>query len=478
MNETTHRSPRQWWMLATLSLVQLMVVSDVSVINIALPQAQISLGFSTANRQWLITAYALSFGSLMLVGGRLSDIWGRRTSLLVGLSGFAAASVVGGVAHHFTVLVAARAAQGVFAALLAPAALAALATAFQETKARARAFTVYGTIAGAGASIGLLLGGALTQYWSWRWCLHSNVVVALVALVGVLSSVPHDHGRHSRGFDPLGALTSAGGLFLVVYGFANAVYAGWSNTATWASLVGGGLLLGLFLQWQRRAANPLVSLATLTQRSRSGSLIALFLTSIGMFGLSLFLAYYLENVLHNSPLRTGLLFLPLVIALVLSSVMASARLLGHVGPRALVPVGMVLGMMGMVLFTRISPSANYAGNVLPGLVLTGLGLGLIVAPAVASATSDMRVHETGVAAAVVNTSQQIGGSVGTALLNTIAVSSSRRFFNAHPATTQYLSGLVHGYHVAFWWAAGFFAVGAITTFFLLEMTPSLDEGGR
>jgi len=467
MSTASATTDRRWWVLSTLSIIQLMVTFDVTIMNVALPQAQAALGFSAGSRQWLITAYALAFGSLLLLGGRLSHLWGRRTSLVVGLIGFALASGVGGYASNFSQLVVARAIQGLFAALLAPAALATLTTTFQDSQARSRAFSFYGTVTASGAAAGLILGGLLTQSWSWRSCLEVNVVLSLVALVGVVASVGHDQGQRGRGFDPLGVLLSSGALFGVVFGFANAVNSGWSDRATWVSLVVGSLLVLAFLRWQMRAQNPVLPLWLLTGRNRVGSLVALFVTAIGMFALSLFLAYYLENVIHESPVATGLMFLPLIAALITSTSLASARLLDTVGPRPLVPVGMLLAMMGMILFTRLDPSQGYWGNVLPGLVLTGLGLGLIIAPAAATATAAAQGPDAGPAAAVVSTTQQVGGSIGTALLNTIAVSVNRRYVNFHP-TAPAVVGTLHGYAVAFWWAAGFFALGALVTFVLLE----------
>ena len=475
----------RWWTLSVLSVTQLMVALDATVINIALPHAQLDLHFSQANRQWLITAYALAFGSLLLLGGRLSDLWGRRTALYVGLAGFAAASAVGGTAHSFTVLVSARAVQGVFGALLAPAALAALTTTFADPKERAKAFSIYGALGGSGAAIGLLLGGALTQWASWRWCLFINLVLAGVAIVGVVLFVAGGKGEHHTHLDVPGVLLGSGGLFFVVYGFGHAVTTSWSNYLTWGSLVVGGLLLSAFVRWQQRTRHPLLPLRLLINRTRGGSLLALFVTSVGIFGISLFLAYYLQGTLGYSPLRTGVAFLPLVAAIALSAFIASARLLAMTGPRPLVPTGMLLGMMGMVLFTKLTPGAHYFENVLPGLIVTGLGLGLIFAPAVASATSGVRAADAGAASALVNTTQQIGGSMGVALLNTIAVSVTLRATNAlalpsgAPPVTDHLlhvAATLHGYAVAFWWAAGFFGVGAVVTFILLESgVPEVED---
>lgn len=478
---TATSSDRRWWALGVLSITQLMVALDATVINIALPHAQSDLNFSLANRQWPITAYALSFGSLLLLGGRLSDLWGRRNSLYVGLAGFALASAFGGAAHSFSALVTARAIQGVFGALLAPAALAALTTTFEDPKERAKAFSIYGAIGGSGAAIGLLLGGALTQWASWRWCLFINVVFAAIALVGVALFVAGTKREHHVPLDVLGTLLASAGLFFVVFGFGHAVTTSWSNLFTWGSLFVGVVLLIFFIMWQQRSKHPLLPLRIIINRVRAGSLVALFLTSIGIFGISLFLAYYLQGTLGYSPLKTGVAFLPLVAAIALSATIASARLLAVNGPRPLIPTGMLLSMMGMILFTKLSPSAGYFTNVLPGLVVTGLGLGLIFAPAIASATAGIRPSDAGATSALVNTTQQIGGSMGVALLNTIAVTVTARAsrgktFTSFPkAKHAAILSTLHGYAVAFWWAAVFFGVGAILTFGLLESgVPDLD----
>jgi len=469
---------RRWWTLGVLSITSLMLALDTTVINIALPSAQIDLGFSSGNRQWLITAYTLSFGSLLLLGGRLSDLWGRRVSLYVGLGGFAVASAAGGVAKSFAVLVSARAIQGVFAALLAPAALATLTTTFEGPRERARAFSYFGAVTGSGAAIGLLLGGALTQWASWRWCLFINLVFAALALVGVAVFVREGRSEHHAHLDVLGTLLGSAGLFLIVYGLSHAVTTNWSNSLTWGSLAAGTVLLVAFTRWQQRSAHPLLPLRLLLNRVRGGSLVALFITNFGVFGISLFIVYYLQSVLDYSPMRTGIDFLPMVAALAFSAFIASARLLGKVGPRPLVPTGMLLSMMGVVLFTRLSPTTDYLSSVLPGLVLTGLGLGLIVAPAVASATLGVNTTDAGAASALVNTTSQIGGSVGAALLNTIAVSATARAAGAfanQPTGYQASLAVLHGYSMAFWWIAGFFGAGAVLTFGLLESgVPGLD----
>jgi len=460
---------RRWWTMSVLALAQLMVLLDATVINIALPRAQMDLHFSSGNRQWIVTAYALSFGSLLLLGGRLSDLWGRRTALYVGLAGFALASALGGEAQSFTMLVTARAIQGVFGALLAPAALAALTVTFHEPKERAKAFAIYGAIGGSGAAIGLLLGGALTQWASWRWCLFINLFFAAIALVGVALFVEGGRGEHHTRLDVLGTLLGSGGLFFVVYGFGHAVTSSWSDPATWGSLLVGTALLALFVLWQSHSKHPLLPLRIVTNRTRAGSLLSLLLTSMGIYAVFLLLAYYLEETLGYSPLRAGFAFLPLVIAITLSAYYASARLLAVTGPRPLVPTGMLLSMLGMVLFTRLTPLPDYVGHVLPGLIVMGLGLGLIFAPAIASATAAVEPRDAGAASAMVNTAQQIGGSLGTAILNTIAVTVTLRALSgARRSYVSVTAATLHGFSVAFWWAAGFFAVGALLSLFMLE----------
>jgi EmrB/QacA subfamily drug resistance transporter len=454
-----------------------MVLLDATVINIALPQAQRDLHFSTGNRQWVVTAYALAFGSLLLLGGRLSDLWGRRTALYVGLAGFALASAMGGAAHSFTMLIVARAVQGLFGALLAPAALAALSVTFHEPKERAKAFAIYGIIGGSGAAIGLLLGGALTQWASWRWCLFINLFFAAIALVGVAIFVQGGRSEHHTRLDVPGTVLGSAGLFFIVYGFSHAWMSSWTNVGTWGSIVLGVGVLALFVWSQRRSDHPLLPLRIVESRTRAGSLIALLLTTMGIYAVFLLLAYYLEETLGFSPLRTGFAFLPLVLAITLSAGFASARLLARTGPRPLVPTGMALATMGMVLFTRVTTYSDYWGHVLPGLVVTGLGLGLIFAPAIASATAGVRARDAGAASAIVNTSQQIGGSIGTALLNTIAVTVTMRALHssAKPTSLSVTLATVHGYSVAFWWAAGFFGLGAIVSLFMLESGATVTE---
>jgi EmrB/QacA subfamily drug resistance transporter len=393
---------RRWMILAVLSIAQLMVVLDATVVNIALPSAQQALHFSDSSRQWVVTAYTLGFGSLLLLGGRLSDFFGRRRTLVGSLIGFAVASAIGGTAPSFTVLIAARGLQGIFAAVLAPAALSLLTTSFTDPKERGAAFGVFGAIAGAGAGIGLLLGGFLTQYLSWRWCLYINLIFAAVAVPGVLLLLSAQTRSRPR-LDIWGTLTGSAGLFAVVYGFSEADTSGWVAASTLGFLAAGVALLAGFVAIERRSAHPLLPLRIVADRSRGGALLAMFTTSIGMFAVFLFLTFYLQQTLGYSPVTTGLAFMPMVGVLVVTSTLCSTVLVPRIGARLLIPAGMLLAAAGMVFFTGLTPHSTYAAHILPGVLVVGLGLGLVFAPAFNIGTLGVDRDDAGVGSAAVNT---------------------------------------------------------------------------
>jgi EmrB/QacA subfamily drug resistance transporter len=467
---------RRWLILAVLSIAQLMVVLDATVVNIALPSAQTALHFSDSSRQWVVTAYTLAFGSLLLLGGRLSDLFGRRRTLLTGLFGFAIASALGGTAQSFDVLIAARAVQGIFAAILAPAALSLLTTTFTDPKERAKAFGVFGAIAGAGAGIGLLLGGFLTEYLSWRWCLYVNLVFAVIAAAGVVLLLSK-HAREERPrIDILGTLTGSAGLFALVYGFSEADRVGWGASSTLGFLAAGVSLLVILVAIERRVAHPLLPLGIVADRNRGGSLLAMLTAAIGMFAVFLFLTYYLQQTLGYSPVKTGFAFLPMIGVVIATSTTASTVLLPRLGPRRLIPVGMSLAAIGMVLFTRLDTHSNYASHILPGLLVVGLGLGLVFSTGFNTATLGVPREDAGVASATVNTAQQVGGSLGTALLNTVATTATATFLAGKAGSPAVVAeATVHGYITAFWWAAAIFAAGALVCGLLLRPgVPSLQ----
>jgi EmrB/QacA subfamily drug resistance transporter len=458
---------RRWLVLAIIGIAQLMVVLDATIVNIALPSAQDALGFDDGNRQWVVTAYALSFGSLLLLGGRIGDLIGRKRVFVVGLIGFAVASAIGGAAQSFGMLVFARALQGAFGALLAPAALSLLTTTFTAPAERGRAFGVFGAIAGSGAAIGLLLGGILTEYLSWRWCLYVNLLFAVpTAFAGLALLHDVSHPDKPR-LDIPGTLTSGLGLFALVFGFAKAESDGWGAPITIGFLLAAVVLLAAFVALQSRVAHPLLPLRVVKDRDRGGAYIAMGITGAGMFGVFLFLTYYLQQTLGFSPVETGLAFLPLSFAIMLSATSATAKLMPRFGHRALVVPGMAMAALAMVLLAQIDAGSSYAAHVLPSLLIMGVGLGLVFAPAMSVATIGVDRHDAGIASAMVNTAQQVGGSIGTALLSTLFASAVSSFVADNgPASAP--AAAVHGYTTAFWWSAAIFAVGAVISAVLLK----------
>jgi EmrB/QacA subfamily drug resistance transporter len=459
---------RRWWILALLGLAQLMVVLDATIVNIALPSAQHDLGFSNDARSWVVTGYALAFGSLLLLGGRLGDMFGRKRTLIAGLLGFALASAIGGAAQSFGVLVGARALQGVFGALLAPSALGLLTTTFTDKRERGKAFGIYGAIAGGGGAIGLLLGGILTEYLSWRWCLYVNLLFAVPAALGALALLTSNAHAAGTRIDIPGTLTASAGVFSLVFGFSRAETDGWGAPLTVGFLAAGLILLIAFVAIERRVKNPLLPLRVVADRNRGGAYLAAGLVAIGMFGVFLFLTYYLQTTLGFSPVETGLAFLPMVAGIMLTATTSTAKLLPRVGARPLIPTGMALAAAGMVYLTGIGLDSTYAADVLPGLIVMGLGIGLVMAPAMNTATAGVAAKDAGVASAMVNTAQQVGGSIGTALLSTIAATAAKSFAGPLPLAA------VHSYTTAFAWAAGIFAASAIATALLLRSGASAE----
>jgi EmrB/QacA subfamily drug resistance transporter len=459
---TPEAGRRRWLVLATVALAQLMVVLDATIVNIALPSAQAELGFSDNDRQWIVTAYALAFGSLLLLGGRLSDMFGRRRMFLVGLIGFAAASALGGAAPSFELLVAARALQGVFGAVLAPAALSVLTTTFTIPKERARAFGVFGAIAGMGGAIGLLLGGYLTENLDWRWNLYVNVVIAAVALVAGMVLLPRAGGAAGHRLDVPGVLLGSVGLFALVFGFSQAEPQGWDSALTWGPLVASVLLLVGFVVRQRTAANAVLPLDVVLDRDRGASFLAILVAGSGMFGVFLFLTYYLQSTLGYTPMRTGLAFLPMVVSIIVTAQVQSNVLIPRFGPKVLVPIGMLLAAGAMLSFQALEVDSTYV-HVLPGLVLMGVGMASIMPASFQLATLGVPPRLAGAASALVSTSQQVGGAIGTALLNTLAATAATAYVTTHaPATPEVLAAAaLHSFDTAYGWSAVIFTGGAV-----------------
>src|SRR3984957_4737135 len=474
---------RRWFILGVIGLAQLMVVLDLTVMNIALPSAQRALHFTTADRQWVVTAYSLAFGSLLLPGGRLADLLGRKVTFLTGLAGFAIVSAIGGASVNFAMLVTARACQGAFAALLVPSALSLLTTTFTEPKDRGKAFGIYGAIASAGGAVGLLLGGALTEYLSWRWTLYVNLVFAVVAFTGGALWMKGQSSRVPPRLDVPGALLVSGAVFCLVYGFSNAATKHWATPSTYGFLAVGVVLLVVFARWQGRAARPLLPPRVVLDRNRGGANASMLIATAGLFGVLLFLTYYLQQTVGYSPLVTGVAFLPMSAGLIVMSNLSTTVLMPRFGPRPLVASGMLAAAGGAVWLAQLGPHTGYAVGVLGPLILAGIGLGLVIAPGINTATFGAVPQDAGVAAATVTAGQMLGGSVGTSLLNTIFASAVASYLAGHLAAArivgrQALTGLAlaHGYDPAFWWTAGIFAAGAVIAGALLRPGP-LDQQG-
>lgn len=459
--------PSRWKALAFIALAQLMVVLDATIVNIALPHAQTALGITDANKQWVITAYALAFGGLLLFGGRIADLWGRKRTFVVGLIGFALASALGGAAQNQGMLFGSRALQGVFGALLAPAALSLLAVMFTDAKERAKAFGIYGAIAGGGGAVGLILGGFLTQTLNWRWTFFVNIPFAVVAAAGAYFVIREPAGTRNRSpLDIPGVVLSALGLVSLVYGFTRAESAGWSDALTVGSFVASAVLLLAFVLTESKVKSPLLPLRVVMDRNRGGVYLSLGLAVIAMFGLFLFLTYYLQVVKGYSPIKTGFAFMPMIAGMITGSTQIGARLMTRVPARKLMGPGFLTAAVGMLLLTRLGIDSSYAAVILPGQLLLGLGMGTAFMPAMSLATHGVEPRDAGVASAMVNTSQQVGGAIGTALLNTIAASAATAYATSHAALGAKnpellkLQSMVHGFTGAIWWAVGILVVAA------------------
>ncbi|MGW7442191.1 MFS transporter [Kitasatospora sp. NPDC054795] len=470
---------RRWWALAVIATAQLMIVLDITIVNIALPSAQRDLGISDADRQWVITAYTLAFGGLLLLGGRLGDLFGRKRVFTVGLLGFALASALGGAAVGPAMLFGARALQGAFGALLAPSALGLLSTTFSDPRERSTAFGIFGAIAAGGSAIGFIAGGLLTEYLNWRWCLFVNVPIAVVTAIAAFNVLKRDHvgkGRRTP-LDLPGALLGCGGLLAIVYGTSEAVSRGWGDGLVTGSLVLGVALLAAFVLVERRTAHPLLPLHIVADRNRGGGALSVGLAMVGMFGLFLFLTYYLQAIKHFSPIMSGLSFLPMTAAIVLSSTGVAARMMTRVPSRNLIGPGLLLAAAGMAWLTQMRVDSPWAGMVLPAELLLGFGMGLVFMPAMSLATLGVAPNETGAASATINSAQQVGGSVGTALLNTIAASATASFLATRIASGPAVraEGAVHGYVIATWVAMGVLLAAALVAVLMINHRPAPGE---
>ncbi|HTW10321.1 MAG TPA: MFS transporter [Acidimicrobiales bacterium] len=452
--------PRRFRALFVIAIAQLMIVLDASVVTIALPSAQRALHISVANRQWALTAYTLAFGSLLLIGGRVADFLGRKRMFIISLLGFAAASALGGLAQDAAMLFGARALQGAFAAVMAPASLSLLTVTFTEPRERARAFGVYGAVAGGGAAIGLVLGGLLTQYASWRWTLLINAPIAVITAIVASFEVHESRAEGERHYDIRGALLVTGGLLALVYGFTRAASNGWGATTTVLLLASAAVLLVGFVLFERWVPSPLLPLRVVLDRNRGGSFLVSLLVGIALFGTFLFLTYYLQLSLHYSALKSGFAFLPFSGGIIVSATLAS-QLLPRLGPRPLMAGGLLMGTLGLIWFTQIGLHTSYVAHVLPAEIVVSMGLGFVFVPFSSTSLIGVSAHDAGVASALVNATQQVGGSLGTALLNTVAASATAGYLAVHHGVLASRLAPVHGYVTGFVVSASILALAMV-----------------
>jgi EmrB/QacA subfamily drug resistance transporter len=467
--------PRRWFALVVIGIAQLMVILDASIVNIALPHAALpkalgGLDIATKNYQWAVTAYTLTFGGFLLLGGRIGDYLGRKRAFLIGLLGFAGASLLGGLAQNQQWLFGARALQGLFGALLAPAALSLISVTFTDSKERAKAFGVYGALSGVGGAIGLIAGGLLTQYLSWRWCLFVNTPMAIIAFSLAIPNIKESKVEGHPRYDIPGALTATAGMVSVVFGVSQASTKGWGSTNAWPFMALGAVLLFIFFIIEGRISSPLLPLRLITDRVRAGAFLAQLFVGLGLFGMFLFMTFYFQDVEKYSAVKTGLLFMPFSFGIILAAG-ATSQLLPKIGPRPLATFGNLMAAVGMFYLSFIKVDGSYVSSVMPAMILTSLGLGMAFVAIASTALFNVRPQDTGAASAVLTTSQQIGGSFGTAIAGTIVVSSYLSYLASHihhgavsaaNAALLHAQASVHGYDESFRFGALMLLIAAIT----------------
>ena len=452
---------RRWIALVVVAVAQLMTALDATIVNIALPSTQRDLGFGDADRQWVITAYTLAFAGLLLLGGRIADRFGRRRAFLAGLVGFAAASALAGAAPDLPVLICGRALQGAFAAVLAPAALSLIGVTFRDPRERGKAFGVYGAVASSGAVIGLILGGVLTGYATWRWCLYVNIVIAAAAWLAGRAVLPRPPRNDDVRVHAVSAALATGGLAAVVFACGRVAAYGWASAQVLLPLCAGLAVLAVFVAVQARGVQPLLPLSLLTHRDRAGAYLAVACAVVGSFGMFLMLTYHFQAVLGYSPLRAGLAFLPLSAAVSAAGYLVAGRLLPRLPARAVMAPGLLLAAAGLALLSRLDAGGGYLTLILPAEILLGAGMGALFAPAINVVTSGVDPRDAGVAAAVANTAMQVGGSIGVAALNSVAITATRGYLAGHPGGTG--GALIHGFSVATASAAALLLAAALVT---------------
>ena len=464
---------RRWWPLAVIATAHLMAVLDITVMFVALPSAQHALGMSIAARQWVLTAYTLAFAGLLLLGGRLADRFGARRTLVLGVIGFAAASAVGAAAADGGMLIAARAVQGAFAAVLVSSTKSLLVTVYRDERERARAMSIFGATLTAGMALGLILGGVLTSGLGWRWCLYINVVVCMFAVPGALRVLPSIAPRPVVRLDPASALLCSLGMVGLVYGLGEVTSTGWGSAQVIGSLLVSAAAFIAFVARQARLPHGLLPLRVVRDRTRGGAMVAMIFNGLSTVGMMLILTFQLQTVLHYSPLRTGLILTPFAVCAACGSILIARRLMTRVAPRWLIGAGIALSALGLLPLLGLTAGGHTIGLILTAEVVEGIGTGLAGPVILAASLRAVAREDTGAASAASSAAGQLGSSIGTALLNTIAATATAAYLVAHAgaskaAPTVHTAAIVHGYTVAAAWGAGILLVLVIPIAWLIN----------
>jgi EmrB/QacA subfamily drug resistance transporter len=482
MTEAQVLERRRWIALALLCAAQFVVVLDASIVNVALPSIGRALSFSQDNLSWVVNAYVLTFGGFLLLGGRMADLLGRRRVFMGGMILFAAASLAGGFAESDGALIAARAVQGLGAAILSPAALSIITTTFRDGSERNKALGVWGAVAGSGGAAGVLLGGVLTEYLGWEWVLWVNVPIGIAAAALAPSLIAESRSESAtRHFDIAGAVSVTAGLSMLVYGLVDAQSAGWGSAQTIVLLSAAVALIGAFVAIELRSASPLVPFSIFRLRTLTGANVVGILTGASLFSMFFFISLYMQGVLGFSAIKAGVSYLPLAGLIILSAGIAS-QLVTKVGFKPVLATGMALIAGGLVWFSQISPDGSFLGDVLGPSMVAGVGLGFAFVPQTIAAVSGVAGHQAGLASGLINTSQQVGGALGLAVLSTVAftrIDTLSTQSGGDPAAIP--ANLTEGYGDAFLVGAGIALLGLVATLTLIRGRDSrahVELGGQ
>src|SRR4051812_5681291 len=469
-------SRRRWWVLAVIVAAQFMVVLDVAIVNVALPSIKTDLDFSQESLQWVITAYAIFFGGVLLLGGRLADLLGRRRLFMAGLLLFTVFSLLDGLSWSAGSLIAFRSIQGLGAALLSPAALSILTTTFREGRERNLALGIWGAASGSGGAAGVLLGGALTSAFSWSWIFYINVPVgALVLAVSPWLLRESRADLQHRHFDFAGATSITGGLMVLVYAMTRATQHGWATTTTVLLLAASAALIGAFLVIEARSKAPLLPMRIFRLRTLAGSNVSGFLMGTAIFSMFFLLTLYMQQVLHYSALKTGVAYIALTVTIVSFSAVGQA-LVTRLGIRWVLASGLALSAAALVLFARLPVDGHYWPDLLPGFLLSGIGLALAFVPMSIGGLTGVRPADAGIASGLINTTQQIGGAIGVAVVTTVATTFTNHFVDAHPGSSATGgAALTHGFEIAFYVLAALALLGALLAAAMIEANPAASD---